>query len=130
MEVRKGDIKMTYEDLKEMDLLPPIKQALEACEKLSVVPPNVKDKVMYCHGVLMGLVHYFILRGFGAELENARYVLPQSIRTSLLATASLREWLHIIELRTQPKAQWEIREIAEKIAELIEEQLSLKIRQE
>ena len=91
--------------------------------RVSVIPPTVKRSedtlYEYVYSVADALADYFNLRAMGVPMEDARYVLPQSVRTSLLATANLREWLHIINLRTHPKAQWEIREIAQAIKEIV-----------
>jgi len=46
----------------------------------------------------------------GVPKEDARYVLPLGTKTTLVVMASLRQWAHIIDLRTSPHAQWEIRE--------------------
>jgi len=51
----------------------------------------------------------------GVPAEDARYYLPQGVTTRLVMTANFREWRHIIRLRTAPDAQWEIRELADRI---------------
>jgi len=51
----------------------------------------------------------------GVPAEDARYYLPQGVTTRLVMTANFREWRHIIKLRTAPDAQWEIRELADRI---------------
>ncbi|RLE66451.1 MAG: FAD-dependent thymidylate synthase [Thermoprotei archaeon] len=48
----------------------------------------------------------------GIPYEDARYVLPQAVKTRILFTVNLRELLHIASLRLDKKAQWEIREVA------------------
>lgn len=58
----------------------------------------------------------------GIPLEDARYFLPQASPTRLIVTANFREWRHIIELRTAPEAQWEIRELVGKIRDKLHEQ--------
>ena len=47
----------------------------------------------------------------GIPPEDARYVLPQAVSTTILMTVNLRELLHIACLRLSSKAQWEIREL-------------------
>jgi len=37
-------------------------------------------------------------------------------------TANFREWRHIIQLRTDKAAQWEIRELMTEILEILKEQ--------
>jgi thymidylate synthase (FAD) len=55
----------------------------------------------------------------GVPAEDARYYLPQGVTTRLVMTANFREWRHIIRLRTAPDAQWEIREVADRIRETL-----------
>lgn len=43
--------------------------------------------------------------------EQARSVLPNSLKTEIIVTANLREWRHIFNLRTAPTAHPQMREI-------------------
>jgi thymidylate synthase (FAD) len=43
--------------------------------------------------------------------EKARYWLPQGVKTQLVATHNLREWRHIMRLRTAPAAHPQMREL-------------------
>lgn len=47
--------------------------------------------------------------------EDARFILPQAVKTRILMTLNLRELLHIASLRLCNEAQWEIREVVEKM---------------
>ncbi|NOZ84615.1 MAG: FAD-dependent thymidylate synthase [Epsilonproteobacteria bacterium] len=47
--------------------------------------------------------------------EDARYILPNAAATSIIVTMNARELIHFITLRTCLRAQWEIRQIAEKM---------------
>lgn len=47
----------------------------------------------------------------GWPAEDARQVLPISIKSQITVTANFREWRHIFKLRTAPKAHWEIRRV-------------------
>ena len=100
-------------------------EMMKACNELAVIPPKVPNKAGFCEMLFVNVMNYIEMRRDGVPMEDARYVLPQAMRTSLLVTANLREWLHIIELRAHPKAQWEIREVAEKIRDLILERLKI-----
>lgn len=55
----------------------------------------------------------------GVHQEDARYILPQAIRTKIVVTMNLRELKHFFGLRTCERAQWEIREVAWKMLEEI-----------
>ena len=43
----------------------------------------------------------------GVAKEQARIVLPQSIYTQWIWTGSLQAFLHVVELRAKPDAQYE-----------------------
>ena len=51
----------------------------------------------------------------GYKKEDARFVLPEATCTELIVTGNLQAWLDFIELRSGKHAQWEIREVANKI---------------
>lgn len=53
--------------------------------------------------------------------EDARFVLPNACETQLMVTMNARELLHFFSLRCCNRAQWEIRELAEKMLELCRE---------
>jgi thymidylate synthase (FAD) len=55
--------------------------------------------------------YYLRLLEIGASPEQARGVLPNSIKTEVVVTANLREWRHILKQRTSPKAHPQIREL-------------------
>ena len=47
----------------------------------------------------------------GAKPEQARSVLPNSVKTEIVVTANLREWRHIFKLRTSKRAYGQIRSL-------------------
>jgi thymidylate synthase (FAD) len=54
---------------------------------------------------------YRIMLRYGAKPEEARSVLPNSLKTELIMTANLREWLHFIKLRGSKQAHPQMREL-------------------
>jgi thymidylate synthase (FAD) len=52
------------------------------------------------------------LRGKGVPPQLARYVLPNGMGTRLVWKANLREWRHIVRLRTDTAAQPEMQQLA------------------
>jgi thymidylate synthase (FAD) len=62
---------------------------------------------------------YSELQKLGIKNEDARFVLPNAVETQIVVTANLREWRHIIELRGEPGAQWEIRRAAIEILKIL-----------
>ena len=54
---------------------------------------------------------YLALIAEGWKPQQARSVLPNSLKTEIVTTANLREWRHILKLRTGKPAHPQIREI-------------------
>lgn len=48
----------------------------------------------------------------GAEPQQARSVLPNSLKTEIVVTMNLREWRHFFKLRTAKRAHPQMREVA------------------
>jgi thymidylate synthase (FAD) len=55
---------------------------------------------------------YLKMLQHGAKPEQARSVLPNSLKTEIVMTMNLREWRHFFKLRTSSKAHPQMREIA------------------
>ena len=60
----------------------------------------------YAEEMYLQLVHA------GATPQEARSVLPNSLKTEIVVTMNLREWRHFFKLRTAPAAHPQMREIA------------------
>ncbi len=58
--------------------------------------------------------------GFKGEAgqQDARYLLPNAAETKIVVTMNARELLHFFRVRTCNRAQWEIREMAERMLAL------------
>lgn len=55
---------------------------------------------------------YFDLLQEGATPQEARSVLPNSLKTQLMMTANIREWRHFFKLRCAKDAHPQMREVA------------------
>ncbi|MDD5022196.1 MAG: FAD-dependent thymidylate synthase [Endomicrobiaceae bacterium] len=55
---------------------------------------------------------YFELIENGATPQEARSVLPNSLKTEIIMTANMREWRHFLKLRTSTAAHPQMREVA------------------
>ena len=55
---------------------------------------------------------YMELIRLGATPQEARAVLPNSLKTEIVVTMNLREWRHFFKLRTSPAAHPQMREVA------------------
>ena len=66
---------------------------------------------------------YFALIEMGAKPQEARAVLPNSLKTEIYVTMNLREWRHFLKLRTSEAAHPQMRQIARKIGIILKEKL-------
>ena len=57
-------------------------------------------------------VSYFKLLEWGCTPQEARAVLPNSLKTEVVMTANLREWRHFFRLRCSQAAHPQMREVA------------------
>ena len=67
--------------------------------------------------------NYLAMRKNGARPEEARSILPNSLMTEIFMTANLREWRHFLKLRTSKRAHPQMRQIALKIFDILNEKL-------
>ena len=55
---------------------------------------------------------YFSMLDRGCTAQEARTVLPNSLKTEIVMTANLREWRHFFSLRTDAAAHPQMRQVA------------------
>jgi thymidylate synthase (FAD) len=55
---------------------------------------------------------YGRLLEYGLKPEDARFVLPNACTTTITVSGNFREWRNFLQLRLSPRAQWEIRKLA------------------
>lgn len=86
-----------------------------------VVPPSIgNDPVKlnaYREDMKRQLAYYRDIMETGNLAEDARFVLPEATKTSLVLSMNARELQSILKLRLSGNAQWEIRALAENMAE-------------
>ena len=59
----------------------------------------------------------------GATQQEARSVLPNSLKTEIVVTANLREWRHFFKLRTASAAHPQMQEITIPLLNELKEKL-------
>jgi thymidylate synthase (FAD) len=80
-------------------------------------PRVTNDAIITCaegewfYSMLDSEASYKRLREAGWKPQEARSVLPNSLKTEIVVTANLREWRHILKLRTSKAAHPQIREV-------------------
>ena len=90
-----------------------------------VIPPEIEKsgglKKAFEDHMKNTMVLYNTLVLSGIKKEDARYLLPNATTTNIVVTMNARELLHFIGLRTSPRAQWEIRELAKEMLRQVKE---------
>lgn len=61
----------------------------------------------------------------GASPQEARSVLPNSLKTEIIVTMNLREWRHFFKLRTAERAHPQMREVACQILREFQERIPI-----
>ena len=64
---------------------------------------------------------YKVMLDLGASPQEARSILPNSLKTEIVVTANIREWRHIFKLRTATAAHPQIRKLMIPLLEELKE---------
>jgi thymidylate synthase (FAD) len=68
------------------------------------------------HSMMKRLAEFYSeLVVYGVPEEDARFVLPNACKTNIVITMNCRELRHFFKLRCAKKAQWEIRDMANRM---------------
>ena len=87
-----------------------------------IYPKNVSDKQLQLimEACAYAATTYQALIADGATPEVARDVLPLCTKTELIATYNLREWRHILRLRTDKAAHPKMRELMQTLLQFFQ----------
>lgn len=81
-----------------------------------IIPPSIESneeaKKIFTETLKNCMNCYEELLKLGIPREDARYIVPQAVGTSIVVTMNARELLHFFNLRLNVDSQWEIREMA------------------
>lgn len=93
-------------------------------EGVPVVVPSSVQESEEALNVFNEAIHaatdaYAKLVEMGIEAEDARYLLPNAAETKIVVTMNARELHHFFEVRCCNRAQWEIRDLAWQMLELV-----------
>ena len=90
-----------------------------------IMPPSIaaQPKLREKFNTLMHTIRtaYDDFAAAGIPKEDARYVLANATETKILVTMNARSLMHFFNLRCCYRAQWEIRELAEKMLSEVKE---------
>jgi len=77
----------------------------------------------WIHAMEFAETAYDYLIENGATPQEARSVLPNSLKTEIVCTTNLREWRHILKLRTSKAAHPQMRELMVPLLRELQEKL-------
>lgn len=85
--------------------------------ELTVIKPVFWDEDTPEYNIWLGVMNeieekYNRLIEMGAKPQEARSILPNSLKTEIIVTMNLREWRHFLKLRTAMGAHPQMREVA------------------
>lgn len=85
-----------------------------------VTPPDIwEDDWKYASYVAMMRTYIANYRSaiesMGCAAEDARFLLPEAMKTDIVVSMNLREFYHFLDVRWTKQAQWEIRQLAEEM---------------
>jgi thymidylate synthase (FAD) len=83
--------------------------------EITCVTPTFE--LTYADKALLTIIetHYMRRLEEGLAPQDARYFLPNGLKTEIVMTCNIREWRHIFALRTSPKAHPQIRELMKEV---------------
>lgn len=92
--------------------------------EITVIRPCFLDKDapafrMWKNACKRAEMAYFDMLGEGCTPQEARAVLPNSLKTEVIMTADLREWRHFLKLRCSPAAHPQMQEVSLKALALL-----------
>lgn len=97
--------------------------------EITVVKPTWYDKedrqtrIYWEVAMLRSETQYFRLLKSGLKSQDARGVLPIDLKTEIVITANLREWKHILDLRTATAAHPSMKQLMRPLLEEFQENI-------
>lgn len=80
-----------------------------------VTPPALEGNIYFKNKIHMDAMNYLGSLKAGVKPEDARYALPEAMKTKLIVTMNARSLFNFLDLRCDKAAQWEIRGLAEEL---------------
>ena len=113
-----------YVELQDEFYIPEIWRAQSASNKqgsAGEIAEQSDASEAYAEGLRAAYAAYRRLRELGVAKEQARIILPQSIYTQWIWTGSLQAFLHVVELRAKPDAQFETQQYGYAVRTILQE---------
>lgn len=95
-------------------------------EQITVINPcflerGTEQREFWEDACLAAETAYFNMLDRGCSPQEARSVLPNSLKTEVVMTANIREWRHFLKLRCDTAAHPQMRELALKLLKMAHE---------
>ncbi len=83
---------------------------------------RAKEKARYAYEEVteQAFEAYETLVDQGVPKEDARFVLPEGTPVNMTISGNARSMMHVLNLRQKASSQWEIRELANRIGDILE----------
>lgn len=99
-------------------------RAVDQRDKDIGLPDTIIDKgwmLSYGDSIHTAKEIYALMVDDGVPKEDARFILPSGIDTNIYMKIDGCNLIHFMNLREHPSAQWEIKELSDKMYELVKE---------
>ena len=97
---------------KEITVIRPYFWEPEEHDCIAVREHKERLKMCWLNSMRQAEASYMALLNNGASAQEARSVLPNSLKTDIIMSTNLRSWRNFFEQRTEPGAHPQMREIA------------------
>ncbi|HDL65203.1 MAG TPA: FAD-dependent thymidylate synthase, partial [Proteobacteria bacterium] len=91
----------------------------------AVTPPRIREdpEAVLIYDEMLEKIRsaYRRLIELGIRKEDARFLLPNAVTSEIVFSANFRQLRHMLILRGDPHAQWEIREVFIRIGTILKE---------
>lgn len=84
-----------------------------------VTPPSLENSQTFKNKMHQAALNYLGDLKVGIKPEDARYALPEAMKTKIIVTMNARSLFNFLDLRCDKAAQWEIRQLAEEVERLV-----------
>lgn len=97
-------------------------------KEITVIKPlfweeNSSEYEIWYAAMLHSEQAYQELVQMGAKPQEARSILPNSLKTEIVVTMNLREWRYFFKLRTAPNAHPQMREVAQMALNMLSKEI-------
>lgn len=100
-----------------------IQRYVDQSDSVVILPDTIRDNPValriFNESVQDARETYQTLRRLNIPKEDARYILPEGTATREYISMTLRELIHICNLRGTQEAQWEIRDVVDRMRNLV-----------